>query len=202
MVEKVKKIQKEKGRNMEIIAKIGVSNHHVHLTKETYEELFDEPLSINRELSQIGEFASNQLVTLKTEKSTIENVRVVGPFRSYNQVEISQSDAHTLGVNPPVRMSGDTKNSESITIIGPKQEIHLDNVCILAKCHVHLNPEDAKKLQVQNEQEVKIEVSGSRKATISAFTKISKNGSFEVHIDRDEANAFLLENQDEVTIEL
>lgn len=201
-MEKRKKYKKENGENMEIIAKIGISNHHVHVTKETYEQLFDEPLTVSHKLNQMGEFASNQFVTLKTEKNTIENVRVVGPFRSYNQIEVSKSDAYFLGINPPVRMSGDIKNSEAITIIGPKQEIHLDNGCILAKCHVHLNPEDARKLQVQNGQEVKIKVPGSRSATISALTKVSENGYFEVHIDRDEANALLLKNQDEVTIEL
>lgn len=106
-----------------IIGKIAVSNRHLHLTKEVYDQLFDEPISMKRPLNQIGEFASFQTVTLKTEKAEIPNVRLIGPLRAYNQVEISRSDAYLLGLNPPVRQSGDLEDSETITVVGPKGEV-------------------------------------------------------------------------------
>lgn len=182
--------------------KVGISNRHVHLTKETYEQLFAEELTKARELNQIGEFASNQFVTLKTEKNTIERVRIVGPFRNYNQVEICNSDAYILGLNPPVRKSGEIKDSEDITLIGPKGEVYLKSVCILAERHVHLNTNEKNKYQVEDEQPVKINISGNRSAILDAHVKISDNGYFELHIDRDEANALLLHDGDEVILEI
>lgn len=182
--------------------KVGVSNHHVHLNKETYNQLFEEEIEIDRNLHQIGEFAAKQFVSLKTEKGVIERVRVVGPLRNYNQVEISNSDAYRLGLNPPVRKSGDIKNSENITIIGPKGEVFLESVCILAERHVHLNVKEQKELNVKDEQEVKIIVDGPRSAILSARFKVSENGYQELHLDLDEANALLLKEGDEVTIEI
>lgn len=185
---------------MKYQVKVGISNRHVHLTKETYEQLFDEPLTIKKEIHQIGEFASNQCVLIKTEQGILENVRIVGPFRSYNQVEISKSDAIKLGINPPVRKSGDLKNSEHVTIIGPKGEIYLENVCILSQRHIHMNTNEQKKYGLQDGQIVKVFIPGPRQAFLDTFIKISENGYFEIHIDRDEANAFLLNNEDEVTL--
>lgn len=182
--------------------KVGISNRHVHLTKENYEQLFDEELTKDRDLHQIGEFASNQFVTLKTQKNTIEHVRIVGPLRNYNQVEISSSDAYRLGLKPPVRKSGDIKNSENITLIGPKGEIYLESVCILAERHVHLNTKEKQKLNVTDEQPVKIVVDGPRSAILDAHIKISDNGYFELHLDIDEANALLLKEGDEVILEI
>ncbi len=185
---------------MEYQVKIGISNRHVHLTKETYELLFNEPLTIKKEIHQIGEFASNQVVTLKTEQGIIENVRIVGPFRDYNQVEICNSDAHQLGLNPPVRKSGDIKNSENITLVGPKGEIYLESVCILAQRHIHINSKDQEKYHVKDDDVVKVLVRKNRTALLDTHIKISENGYFEMHIDRDEANAFLLKNEENVTL--
>jgi len=122
-----------------IYGTVAISNRHVHLTKETYTKLFNEPLTIKKPLNQIGEFASNQTVTLKSPKGIITNVRVLGPFRAYNQVEISRTDAYRLGLNPPVRTSGDLEDSETITLIGTKAELTLKNVCIQAERHIHMN---------------------------------------------------------------
>lgn len=182
--------------------KVGISNRHVHVTKETYELLFDEPLTVAKELNQIGEFASNQFVTLKGKKGYIDHVRIVGPFRHYNQVEICNSDAYILELTPPVRKSGDIKDSEDITLVGPKGEIHLKSVCILAQRHVHLNINDQKKFKVEDEQNVKINILGKRSAILDAHLKISDNGFLELHIDRDEANALLLKDGEEVILEI
>lgn len=184
-----------------IIGTIAISNRHVHVTKEVYEKLFDEPLSMKKPLGQIGEFAAMQTVTLKTAKSCIENVRIIGPFRKYTQVEISRSDAYILGLNPPVRESGDLEDSEAITIVGPKGELTLENVCIQAERHVHMNENKAKELGLKHEDLVKIKVDNDKGGIMEAFVKVSPNGFFEIHIDRDDANCFLLNNGDEVEIE-
>lgn len=190
-----------RNKKEKVYAKVAISNRHVHMTKEVYEKLFEEPLSIKRPLNQIGEFASFQTVTLKTDKDIIENVRVVGPFRDYTQVEISRSDALKLGIEPPVRQSGDLEDSETITIIGPKGEITLKDVCIIAERHIHMNEKKALELGFKNEDLVNIRVLNDKGGTMEACVKISKNGYYEVHIDKDDANAFLLNNGDEVTIE-
>lgn len=177
--------------NLEI--SIGVSNRHIHLTEETYNQLFDEPLTIAKELSQPGGFASNQFVTIKTENGEIENVRIVGPHRNYNQVEISKSDAYQLKLNPPVRRSGDLKGAENITIIGPKATIELKESCIIAQRHVHMSEKDANAIHRKDQDKVTIRIKGDRSATLDAYIKTSQEGFTELHIDRDEANALLIE---------
>lgn len=183
-----------------IYGKIAISNRHIHLTKEVYAELFDEPLSMKKPISQIGEFASNQTLTIKGPKGIIERVRVMGPHRDYNQVEISRSDAYTLGINPPVRESGDLEDSESLTLISNKKEITLENVCIQAERHVHMNEKMAEELGLKNDDLVKLIINNDKGGEMEAFIKIKSNGFFEIHIDRDDANAFILNNGDEVEI--
>ena len=179
---------------------VGVSNRHVHLTKEVYERLFSVPIFKKNDLHQISEFASNQVVTIKTDKNCISNVRVIGPFREYNQVEIMRSDAYKLGINPPVRKSGDLKISETVTLVGDKGEVTLENCCIIADRHVHMNLEKAHELGVKEDQKVKINVVGDKAGVLFAHIKISENGFYELHIDFDDANAFGLKNGDEVEI--
>lgn len=187
-------------KDKKIYGKIAISNRHVHLTKEIYEKLFDEPLSMKKPISQIGEFASNQTLIIKGPKGIIERVRVMGPHRDYNQVEVSKSDAYILGIEPPVRESGDLEDSETITLITPKNEITLENVCILAERHVHMNDKMAEELNLKNDDLVKLIINNDKGGEMEAFIKIKSNGFFEIHIDRDDANAFLLKTGDEVEI--
>jgi len=182
--------------------KVAISNRHVHLTKETYEKLFDEPLTVDRNLHQIGQFAANQFVDLVTKDYTIEHVRIVGPFRSYDQVEISKSDARKFKINPPVRTSGDLKGSESITLRGPKGEVTLNEGCIIADRHVHFNTSDADTYGVKTGDKLKVHIMGEKRGTIEAFAKVSDDGYFELHIDTDDASAFLLNNDDELILEI
>lgn len=129
--------------------KVGVSNHHVHLTKEVFIELFNkENLTIKKPLHQLGEFAANETVDIRYKTNIIRNLRIVGPFRSYNQVEISASDARKLEINPPVRQSGDLAGSFPVTIIGPEKEITLKEGIIIANRHVHFNTKDAQKYNI------------------------------------------------------
>lgn len=176
---------------------VEVSNRHMHITEETYNKLFNTPLEKKKDLSQKEEFASTKTVTIGTSKNNIANVRIVGPFRNYNQVEISKSDARILGINPPVRKSGNILDSEAINVTGEIGNINLVNCCILAENHIHMNLEDAKKYGVIDNQIVKVLVNEARKAIIYSHIKISDNGVLKFHIDIDEANAFLL-NQDDL----
>lgn len=181
---------------MNIKVQLGISNRHLHLTKEVYEMLFDEELTIKKELMQPGEFASNQVVTIKGPKGEMANVRILGPFRNYNQVEVSRHDARTLGVNPPVRKSGDLTGSENITVIGPKGSVDLTESCIIANRHLHMTTEDANKLNLKNDQKVKVIIPGDKSGIIDAYAKVTDKASTELHLDTDDANAFLLKGDE------
>ena len=163
---------------------VGVSQRHVHLTKEVFNQLFDEALTKKYDLHQIGEFASHQVVNIRGKKDTLLKARVVGPFREYNQVEVAMSDAYLLGLRPPVRDSGDLKNSEKITL--------------LSSPHVHMNFDQAHSLGLKNHQKVRIKMTKEKSGILDAYVKVSDNGFFELHVDRDDANAFLLNSGDEV----
>ena len=175
--------------------KIGISARHVHLTKETYDLLFDEELTVKKNLNQIGQFASNQTLTVKTKNHEFNNVRIIGPLRSYNQVEISKSDARLLGINPPVRNSGDVLLSEKVVLKTDKNEIEVE-ACIIANRHVHMNEELANSLGVVNNELVKLQIDGEKSGLIDVVVKVSNDGFFEVHLETDDANAFLIENGD------
>lgn len=176
---------------------VGVSNRHVHLKKQDLDILFGTELTIKNKINQPGQFACNEVVTIKTEKSEINNVRVLGPTRNYTQIEISKTDAYKLGINPPVRSSGCLENSEVVTIIGPKGSIKT-NGCIIADRHLHITNEDKIKYNVPDKINVKI--SGIKSGIIEVNVKASEEAYFEVHLDTDDANAFLLKNGDEVEI--
>ena len=180
---------------MKTTINIGVSNRHVHLNEEDFKALFGEnsKLEVLRELTQPGEYASTNLVTLETEKSVIENVRVLGPLRSYTQVEISKTDAYKLGLNPPVRESGDISGSEKITIIGPNGKIEKQEGCIIASRHIHATSEDAKKYGLDESKKYLVRVGGIKGGIMgNVSVKISDKYSFEMHVDTDDANAHLI----------
>lgn len=184
---------------MERVIKVGISNRHVHLKEETYKKLFgDQPLTKKYDLNQVGEFASQQMVVLRTDQNSILNVRVVGPLRAQDQVEISRSDALYLGLCPLVRRSGDLENSESIALIGEWGAAFLESACIIANRHVHMNPKEAEDLGLSDNELVHIVVKGDKSCVLDAYTKVSDNGFFELHIDVDDANALGLKNGDEV----
>lgn len=181
--------------------KIGVSNRHVHLTHDDYVLLFgNETIKKERDLVQKGQFASSSKVTIKTDKNYIENVRVLGPFRNYTQVEISKTDSYFLGINPPIRNSGDLTDANEITIIGPMGSI-VRKSCIIATRHIHINKSDRDKLGLTNIDYVKVEVGNIKKSILyDVYIKESEDGVFELHLDLDDANACFLKNGDKATI--
>lgn len=172
---------------------IGVSNRHVHLSEEVFNKLFNNKVMEKvRDLTQIGEFASNLKVSLKTDKGIIENVRVLGPIRNYTQVEISKTDAYKLGLNPPVRESGEIEASENITIIGDN-EVYVEECCIIASRHIHATQEDIKKYNLDSNKKYSVRVLGEKGGVMDNVSiKVSDKYVFEMHIDTDDANAHLL----------
>lgn len=182
---------------------IGVSNHHVHVTKEHLDILYGEgyQLTPKKTLNQIGQYASEETVTIQTKKSEMHNIRILGPVRPYTQVEISKTDAIKLGLNPPLRESGEVKDSSPITIIGPKGTVELTEGCIIATRHIHITPEEAKEKGLENVKEVQVRVDGPKGGIMDHVSvKIAPNSYYEMHIDTDDANAHFLSNQDEVEI--
>src|SRR5574344_481521 len=127
---------------MEFKVPVGISNRHVHLTRETYFQLFKEELVNVRDLKQLEEFAGDKFVNLKGPKGEIDHVRVLGPYRNYNQVEVSPADAYSLGITPPVSHSGQLENASPITIVGEIGEVSLEHAAIMAQCHIHMSYDD------------------------------------------------------------
>lgn len=175
---------------------IKISARHVHLTEDAIDTLFGHPLTVRNYLHQIGQYAAEETVRIKTDTGCFENVRVVGPARSYNQVEISQGDARRLGINPPVRKSGDLSEASPITIETEKGCV-TGNFAIIAERHVHFNTSDAEKLEIKDGEVLKLTLGKEKKGVIEVKTRVSDDGYFEVHLDTDDANAFLLDSEEE-----
>jgi len=182
--------------------KIEVSARHVHLTVQTYFKLFgrNKPDKLKK-LSLAGEYALSEQVVLKTDKSTIDSVRVLYPFRDYNQVEISKTDAYKLGLNPPVRDSDelDLAGTCPITLVGPKSEVTLDKGVILAWRHIHMDPADALELGICDGDIVKVDMDDNPRSFIfeNVLVRVRAGWKTVMHIDTDEGNAAGIEKQGE-----
>jgi len=172
---------------------VETSARHVHLTEKDIEILFGEghKLTLKKELSQPGEFASEERVDIIGPKKEIKNVIILGPARKATQVEISLTDARTLGINAPIKESGDLAGSPGCKLVGPAGEVEIGEGVIAAKRHVHLRPEDAEKFGVSDKQIVKVKVKTDGRTTIFGDVVIRVNATFMpyMHIDTDEANA-------------
>ncbi|KAA8748598.1 phosphate propanoyltransferase [Priestia megaterium] len=174
---------------------MAVSARHCHLSIEDVETLFGEEYQLTKksDLSQPGQFAANETVTIVGPKGSIEKVRVLGPARSITQVEVSKTDAIKLGAAPPLRESGDIKNSEAITLVGPKGSIYKKEGLIVARAHIHMTPDDAEAYGVKNGHCVRITSQGERPTTLErVLIRVSPKFKLEMHIDTDEANAGLI----------
>lgn len=172
---------------------VETSARHLHVSKEHLETLFGEgfELSVRKELSQPGQFASGEKVQVVGPRGQL-NMSILGPCRKETQVEVSFTDARALGVTPPVRESGDTKGSAGCKLVGPKGEVELEEGVIVAKRHIHATPEDAEKLGVQNGDVVSVKVdTGKGRAVVLGDTvvRVSPSYAFAMHIDTDECNA-------------
>lgn len=172
---------------------VETSARHVHLSEEHIAILFGEghALTVKKELSQPGQYACEERVTVVGPKKSIERVSILGPARKASQVEVSFTDARTLGINAPVRESGDTKGSAGCKLIGPCGEVELTEGVIIAKRHIHVTPDDAKALGVSDKEIVKVAIDSEARKTVFDDVVIRVNASFAtaMHIDTDEANA-------------
>ena len=180
---------------------VGVSNRHVHLSHEDYKILFkDTKMDIRNNLKKPGQFASNLTVSIAGSKGVIENVRVLGPVRDYTQVEVSKTDAYKLGINPPIRDSGDLEGASLLTLISPYGQIKRE-AGIIATRHIHINEEIRRQKNLVGIKEVSLKIEGEKGGILEHVRlKDSKEAYFEVHLDTDDANAFLLKNGEEVEI--
>ncbi len=174
------------------LVQIEVSARHVHLDKESVAILFGEghTLTPKRELSQPGQYLEEERVDVIGPKGSFKNVAVLGPERKHVQVEVSFSDAFALGINPPIRQSGDTKGSASVKLVGPKGEITIDEGAIVALRHVHMTPEDAERLGLVDNQVVSVEALTDRKLVFEdTVIRVSPKFRTRMHVDVDEAGA-------------
>lgn len=174
---------------------IEVSARHVHLNQKACEALFGKgyELRVKKLLSQTGEFAAQETAAIETEKDRISEVRVLGPLRDYNQVEISKSDAYRLGLNPPVRDSHELNHdgTPGIKIVGPKGSIALTKGVIIAWRHIHMNHNEALDFGVEDGQIVKVDVDDNPRTVVfeNVVVRVAANYNLAMHIDTDEANA-------------
>ena len=173
-----------------LFVELEASGRHVHVTKEQAQELFGHPLTPKRPLSQPGQYLANERVTVVGPKGAFSNVAVLGPERKAGQVEVSLTDARTLGVEAPVRLSGDVKGSPGILLRGEKGCVNLAEGVIAAQRHIHLTPEDARKFGVADRQNVKLQTYTARPVLFeNVAVRVSPKYASYVHLDYDEANA-------------
>lgn len=173
-----------------IFVKLEASGRHVHITKEQAQTLFGHPLTPKRELSQPGQFLANERLTVVGPKGEFKNVAVLGPERKEAQVEISLTDGRTLGIDAPVRLSGDVKGTPGATLVGPKGTVKIPQGVLAAQRHIHVTPEDGERMGLQDKQIVKLQVFTQRPVVFDdVMVRIHKDFATYVHLDYDEANA-------------
>lgn len=172
---------------------VETSARHVHLTDEHLAILFGEghELHPKKKLSQPGQFACEERVDLVGPKRTITGVSILGPTRPETQIEVALSDARMLGADVPVRESGDIKGSAPVKLIGPKGELEVKEGMIVAKRHVHFDPESAKRFGVQDKQIVNVKIQTPTRSLIfcDVTCRVGPTHGLAMHIDTDEANA-------------
>ncbi|MBR4720469.1 MAG: phosphate propanoyltransferase [Clostridia bacterium] len=206
-VEKVEKIVSEiykeykRDKNEEI--KIGVSQRHVHLSREDLDTLFGKGYELTKKKTLMGrEFASEEFVTLVGPSlRSIEKVRVLGPVRKNTQVEISRTDTFILKVSPPVRPSGEIEGSERLVLVGPKGSVYLKQGVIIANRHIHLTPDYAERHGIKDGDYVDVIVEGIKPTKFfDVQVRVRDDFNIEMHIDTDDANSAAIRNGDFVRI--
>ena len=171
-------------------APIGISARHVHLSSEHLQLLFGSNLTVDRPLNQKGEFAAVERLTVATATGSIHNVRVLGPVRKQTQVEISKSDAFSLGLKTPVRLSGNLSGSAALTLIGPRGSISIPEGAIVASRHLHIPPMEANRFGLKQNQIVEAVAGKERQCVFrNVVVRIISTAALELHLDTDEANA-------------
>ena len=172
---------------------VETSARHVHLTEETFKVLFGEEatLTVKKMLSQPGQYACEERVTVVGPKKELKNVSILGPVRKGTQVELSLTDARSIGIAAPVRESGDVAGSAGCKLVGPAGEVELTEGVIAAKRHIHITPEDAQSFGVADKEIVKVKVDTCGRALVfdDVVVRVSPSFATAMHIDTDENNA-------------
>lgn len=172
---------------------INASNKHIHLDQDDLDKLFGKgyELTFKKALKQPGQFASEEKVQVIGPKGSFPGIRVLGPLRKDTQLELALTDCRQIGIDAPIRESGNVKGTPGCRLVGPKGEVELEYEVIVAKRHAHFSPEDAKEAGVENGQIVKIKIESEERTTIydDVVCRVSDSCATEVHVDTDEANA-------------
>lgn len=172
---------------------VEISAHHVHVSEKDLEILFGKghQLTNKKDLSQPGQFACEERVTVVGPKREIKGVSILGPCRPQTQVEISLTEARSIGVSAPIRESGDLKGSPGCKLVGPCGEVEITEGVIAAKRHIHMTPEDAEKYGIVDKQIVSVKIPTEGRALIfdDVVARVSKSYALAMHLDTDEANA-------------
>lgn len=182
---------------------VGVSGRHVHLSREHLEALFGQGYELKKmkDLSQPGQFASEETVDIMTTKGAFTRVRILGPVRKDTQIELSLSDAVKLGINPPIRDSGNVTGSPGIVMVGPNGTITIDKGVIVALRHIHMTPADAERFGVKDKDVVNVECCGERAMTMGqVLVRVNEQFALEMHVDTDEGNAACIKTGQKVRI--
>ena len=173
-----------------VFVEMEASGRHVHLTQDQIMTLFGHELTPAKPLSQPGQFAARERVTVVGPKGELKNVAVLGPARKEGQVELSLTDARALGLSVPVRQSGDVKDSPGVNLFGPAGQLRLERGAIAAQRHIHLTPADAARFGVKDKQTVKLQTFTARPLMFEdVVVRVSPGFAPRVHLDYDEANA-------------
>lgn len=183
--------------------KLGISARHIHLSQGDFEKLFgvDTVLHPVKALGQPGQYASEERVDISTPKGEIRGLRILGPVRKQTQIELAPADARKLGLNPPVRDSGDLAGTPGVLIVGPQGQIEISEGVIIAARHVHLDTATAAMLKLKDKALVKVQIRGKRGVVFEdVLIRVRDDFMPEMHIDTDEGNACLAVNEDMVEV--
>lgn len=182
---------------------VGISNHHVHLCEAHLEQLFGTNYQLTKlkDMKQIGEFAAKETITIVGPKGVLENVRVLGPVRPHTQVELSRTDCFKVGINAPIRQSGELDGTPGCLLVGPKGTVDLKQGVIIADRHIHMSTAEAKKYGLVDKDQVSVLAAGPRELCFhNVLVRVKPLYRLEMHIDTDEANAAFLNNGDMVCV--
>lgn len=201
LMEAVKQQAAPGGEEKQIL--VGVSNRHVHLSQSDLDRLFGSGHTLEKmkDLSQPGQYACKETVTVCGPKGVIEKVRILGPVRSQTQVEILAADCFKLGVKAPIRLSGDLDGTPGVTLVGPKGSVQTEKGVMIAQRHIHMHPKDAEKFGVHDGQWVDLQVDGLRGGVLkNTVIRVTSESALECHVDTEEANALGLGSASSVRI--
>jgi putative phosphotransacetylase len=171
---------------------IGVSARHIHLSQEHIELLFGQGYRLKefKPLSQPGQFAADEVVSVQGPKGRMDKIRILGPARGDTQLEISRTDSYALGLNPPLRQSGDIVGTPGIKVIGPAGLVDIEQGVIVAGRHIHFHTKDASEWGITDKQMLKVKLNGERPLILeNVLARVSDQFALDLHIDTDEANA-------------